>query len=143
MLKSQLVKLSGRIGNFIHLSVLLFSFTQELLSMRTELQPNTVGFWMKTDNNQGQRPCAFALEGTLLPGDYPGRAHGTCYLLLRVVKTFTPSRPPAFQLLRRPCDAGNNDNVHNVLHQERSFPLGGITCQKISVRTVPKVPSWD
>lgn len=130
MLKSQWVKLSGRIGYFINLfccSVSRKSFYECGLNCNQTL-------WdfgrrqTTTRANDRVHSLQKGLCSQVTPLAVPtGEPHGTCCLLLRAGKTSTPSRPSVSQLLRRSRDAGNNDNVHNVLCQERSFPLGRIT----------------
>lgn len=116
--------------------------------MWTELQPKTVGFWTETD----KRACPRAndhvhllQEGALLLGDHTGSAHcqAPWHLLSPLSgEDFHPLQPSVSQLLTRPRDAGNNDNVQNILCQERPFPLGR-PCVRRSVRTVPTVLSLD
>lgn len=117
--------------------------------MWTELQPNTVGFWTETDNKRA-RPRAngrmhLLQEGALLPGDRTGSAHCRAprHLLSPLSgEDFHLPRPSVSQLLTRPRDAGNNDNVQNVLVKRDLFLLAE-PCVRRSVRTVPQVPSLD
>lgn len=95
--------------------------------------------WERESPRQGPWLCALALPAGDPAGNASSAAHCASRLLLRAgthpVSTFVSAEGFVVQ--------GTVTTSQMFFVKKRSFPFGRITCQKISVRTVPKVSSLD